>query len=602
MMEPSTTRSLADLHSFDSFCDYNITCPPTCPCCSVDENLRLSMAVSEACVPVRIRRISPSIMSIAPRDSCQIFQKIFIRAPLYLDLAHNRIKAMKSDLSRLTQLKHLSLAHNRLESLVGDQLAMTTHLEHLDLSSNQIKMISTIALSNLHQLQQLHLHDNPWIPHFYYDQNEFQSNVRLALLTYANGLICNRSSLGAALSAADCCQHSTDLSCQPAIAVNRTEQKLANALLAYRNQTSSAASISLFDRKYRSYTLIGSSVCLLLFICCILLYLHHRKRSLLAKSTFLSPNDMGKKTNHYDKPLIPTRNRSERYLLFFRNRNLLSNWFRFSFEHHLRSPRERAFLVGDRWRWLCFDSVDHLSNESSHANPCCINGSTTTTASILFPSSYFSAVVHCLNVDDQSIDPESFSLLVNTESSVSTDQTWRFSSLCSRRWSIRPRRSRSKARDDVWQTIQLLFHPSWPYGGQSCLANWEFLRDIVDPPSASARAARLREDLFDMSIDEMLYHCQWQWSTFTNNIDQSARKTRSSVSHLGYLRLECQCELVDSRTVGNVSRTQLRLGNLCDRLRVLRAQDVSFLAGEAFQSVSMCCLCTEFLWMFREGE
>ena len=507
-MESSTTRSLADLHSFDSFCYYNITCPPTCPCCSSAKTCACQWQCPSVCSCEHSSDFTINYVNCSSRQLSDIPKDIH-PSTTHLDLAHNRIKAMKSDLSRLTQLKHLSLAHNRLESLVDDPFATMAHLEHLDLSSNQIEMISSMALSNLHQLQRLHLHDNPWIPHFYYEQNEFQSNVRLALLTYANGLICNRSSLGAALSAADCCQHSSDLSCQPAITVNRTELKLANALLAYRNQTSSTASIGLFDRKYRSYTLIGSSVCLLLFICCILLYLHHKKRSLLAKNTFLSPNDMSKKTNHYDKPLIPSRNRSKRARLLFLNTSLLRNWFRFSFEHHLRSPRKRAFLVGDRWRWLCFDSVDHLSNESSHADACSIDGSTTTTASILLPSSHFSAFVHCVNVDDQSIDSESFNLVVNTNSPVSTDQTRRFSSLCSRRLSIRPRRSRPKAWDDVWQTIQLLFHPSGPYGGQSCLANWEFLRDTVDSPSAAARAARLCEDLFDMSIDEMFYHRQW---------------------------------------------------------------------------------------------
>ena len=313
MMEPSITRSLVDLHSFDSFCFYNIACPPTCPCCSSPKSCFCQWQCPSVCSCQHSSDFIVNHVNCSSRQLPEIPRDI-PSSTTHLDLNHNRIKALKNDLVHLTHLKDLSLAHNRLESLTDEQFSMLTHLERLDLSANMIETISSMAFSNLHQLQRLHLHGNPWRPHFYNNQNEFQSNVRLALLSYASGSTCNRSSLGTALSHKDCCQVSTDPSCQPVLSSNRTELKLANALLAYRNQTSSTVLIGWFDRKYRAYSLVGISICLLLCICCILLYLHQRRRSLLAKSPFLSKNDMGKKTNHYDKPLISSRRESTWFL------------------------------------------------------------------------------------------------------------------------------------------------------------------------------------------------------------------------------------------------------------------------------------------------
>ena len=189
------------------------------------------------------------------------------------------------------------------------------HLKHLDLSFNAIEHIAVRTFASMPNLEKVYLHRNPWIPKFYYDNQEFQSNTRLVLLTYAHELYCNRTTIGRPLSADECCQFAQSESCHQVALINETSLKHDETLVSYVTsdfKASQAFLSSMFPEQYRLHILAGLSASLFFLICCVTFYTYRRRRSSNSHKKFLSKNNARDKTAHYDKPLIPARHRSKR--------------------------------------------------------------------------------------------------------------------------------------------------------------------------------------------------------------------------------------------------------------------------------------------------
>ena len=169
---------------------------------------------------------------------------------------------------------HLDLTNNLIKSISYPLQSST--LEYLDLSSNQIDQIGMNTFAHLLNLKQLYLHNNPWLPH---RNEEFHSNKHLILLTYANGLLCNRTTdLRRSLTIEDCCQFSTSELCQ----IKRAENY---------STTSKSNFISFIDQKY---FLLALLLCLLLFSSSLIFFIYCKKRILFAKENYFSHHEIKK--------------------------------------------------------------------------------------------------------------------------------------------------------------------------------------------------------------------------------------------------------------------------------------------------------------------
>jgi hypothetical protein len=202
--------------------------------------------------------------------------------------------------------KSLSLANNSLGYLSDTEFYLMRKMENLDLSSNHIQNIRPKLFSNMLDLKQLYLHNNPWIPKFYNGNKEFQTNTRLILLTYANGSTCNRSITTVhemPLTAKDCCKYSNTESCQQ---TTNLEHNPPNSLLSLK---------LLFHQKNRLYIVISISI--LIIICALILFLYRKKCSLLCKQKCSLDNNIKNPINHYHKPFISTRQKGKIIISFF---------------------------------------------------------------------------------------------------------------------------------------------------------------------------------------------------------------------------------------------------------------------------------------------
>lgn len=326
MIELKQNRSLFDLTSSNSFCSYTKSCPSTCLCCS-------SISFNTNCdcyyqCPIECScKHSFDLTKNYINCSNRYLSKIPLNIPLsttHLNLDSNQIKFLEKNLTYLTKLQYLSLANNRLDSLSNDDFVTLQKIEDLDLSSNQIQTISPRTFSNMFNLKHLYLHNNPWIPKFYNENGQFQSNTRLNSLTYGNGLICNRStiplfSMETPLTAEDCCKHSNIDSCQRPIHINEHKLIPEDEQLSDENNKNSFNSKRiiqvLFHSKYRLYILIGLSILILIIICiivlCCIFCICQKKKKIdkhpsPVERKLLSNGDLKKTTNHYHKSLQPS--------------------------------------------------------------------------------------------------------------------------------------------------------------------------------------------------------------------------------------------------------------------------------------------------------
>lgn len=326
LIQPNQTHSLLDLTSSNSFCSYTKSCPSTCSCCSSTTTLFNTDYCNcyDQCPLECTCKHSFDRTKNYVNCSNRYLTKIPSNLPYsttHLNLDNNQLKRLDKNLTTLTKLKYLSLANNRLQSLTNDEFSTLIHIEDLDLSSNQIQTIHSRTFSTLFNLRHLYLHNNPWIPKFYQENGEFQSNARLNTLTYANGLVCNRSStfsIEVPLTAEDCCKYSKVDSCQPLL--NRNEQNLPfdseqSSYEKNQNNFNSKEFLrTLFDRKYRLYAIIGLSILILILICLIILCAifcvcrkkKQEKHPSPAERKLLSDGDLKKTINHYHKSLPTT--------------------------------------------------------------------------------------------------------------------------------------------------------------------------------------------------------------------------------------------------------------------------------------------------------
>ena len=326
MIKPNESHSFFDLTSTNSFCSYTKFCPATCSCCS----LSTSQFLTDTCNCYDQCPLECKCMHSADRtvnyvncSNCYL-TRIPTNLPhstTHLNLNNNQISNLDKNLADLTKLKSLSIANNRLESLTDNEFSKLIQIEELDLSSNQIQSIHLRTFANLFNLKQLQLHHNPWIPKFYQTNGEFQSNVRLNLLTYGNNLVCNRSSsysFESPLTADDCCKYSTADSCQQLIHHNEHNPAFdSENLLNEKNQNrfySHEFIRILFHPKYRFYVIVGLSIFILILICliilCMIICLCRRKKQDKHPSPverkLLTNGDLKKTVNHYHKSLPTT--------------------------------------------------------------------------------------------------------------------------------------------------------------------------------------------------------------------------------------------------------------------------------------------------------
>jgi hypothetical protein len=328
MLDSKLNRSLLDLNSSNSFCSYSKHCPSTCSCCSSllfpnNNNCDCYYQCPAECSCKHSFDLTKNYVNC----SNHYLNKIPSNIPYsttHLNLNQNQINFLDKNLTYLTKLQYLSLANNRLESLVNDEFSTLIKIEDLDLSSNQIQSIGTRTFSTMFNLKHLYLHNNPWIPKFYSGNGEFQSNTRLNSLTYGKGLACNRSVLSSSftietpLTAEDCCKYSNTGSCQQSMLINEHNSEFERDHLSsdkHKNLLNSKRFFQLlFHQKYRLYVIIGFSMFILIFIsliilccvCCLCRQKKHEKHPSPAERKLLSNGDLKKTSNHYHKSLQPT--------------------------------------------------------------------------------------------------------------------------------------------------------------------------------------------------------------------------------------------------------------------------------------------------------
>ncbi|UJR28298.1 hypothetical protein I4U23_009545 [Adineta vaga] len=329
MIESTLHRSLFDLNSSNSFCSYIKSCPSTCSCCSLSQSSLLFNINNCDCYyqcPMDCTcKHSFDLTKNYVNCSNRYLNKIPSNIPhstTHLNLNLNQLKSLEKNLTHLTKLRYLLLSNNRLEQLSNEEFSTLIQMEHLDLSSNQIQTIHSRTFSTLFNLRYLYLHNNPWIPKFYSNNNgEFQFNTRLKSLTYGKGFACNRSILSSSfnievpLTADDCCQHSNSESCQKNLNINEHHLQPEQGQLSFNYNPYPKRFFQLvFHEKYRIYVLIGVSITILIIVCIIILCIlfclcqrkKHSKHPSPAERKLLSNGDSKKTSNHYHKTLQST--------------------------------------------------------------------------------------------------------------------------------------------------------------------------------------------------------------------------------------------------------------------------------------------------------
>ncbi|CAF0924262.1 unnamed protein product [Adineta ricciae] len=323
MIESTIHRSLFDLNASNSFCSYVKSCPSTCSCCSSlmspfeMNNCECYYQCPMECTCKHSFDSTKNYVNCSNRYLSKIPSSIPL-STTHLNLNHNQIKSLEKNLTHLTKLQYLLLSNNRLEQLSNEEFSTLNKMEHLDLSSNQLQTIHSRTFSTLFNLRYLLLHNNPWIPKFYDNNGEFQSNIRLKSLTYGKGFACNRSILASSfnietpLTANDCCQHSNSESCQKSLNINNQHLQSEEEQSLYDDTPNSKRILQLvFHEKYRIYILIGISIFILIIVCvvilCVLFCLCQRKKRSKhpspAERKLLSNGDLKKTSNHYQKTL-----------------------------------------------------------------------------------------------------------------------------------------------------------------------------------------------------------------------------------------------------------------------------------------------------------
>ncbi|CAF1614110.1 unnamed protein product, partial [Adineta ricciae] len=301
LIDPTNLRLLYDLNSSNSFCSYTKSCPSTCSCCLTSISSNDCHCYSQ-CPHQCSCKHSVDLTHNSINCSNQQLYQIPADLPhstthLYLD--NNEIRYLDHNFTYLTRLKALSLANNSFEYLTNYDFFTMNRMEYLDLSSNHIKHIQSKTFVNLIKLKKLYLHNNDWMPNFYHQENLFQSNIRLDLLTYGNGLTCNRSTISSMiinerpLTAEDCCSTYTDVyACEKKFRVDRYNLK--------HELSSTYSKTYFFFILYQKYILFALIICLFVIICLITIYINRKKREFLAKEKLLLNTDLKLETNLYD--------------------------------------------------------------------------------------------------------------------------------------------------------------------------------------------------------------------------------------------------------------------------------------------------------------
>ncbi|UJR21189.1 hypothetical protein I4U23_024287 [Adineta vaga] len=300
LLDSTIHRSIYELSSSNSFCSYTKSCPSTCSCCLTTISSNDCHCYSQCpnhCSCKHSFDLTHNSINCSNRHLDQIpFDLPHSITHLYLD--NNEIKYLDQNLTYLTQLKSLSLANNSLEYLSNHNFFTMNRMENLDLSSNHIKHIDSKTFANMINLKKLYLHHNAWIPNFYHQENIFQSNIRLDLLTYGNRFTCNRSTISSMiinerpLTPEDCC--TTDFS------IESCEKKFRVDKYNLKHEMSSTYSKTLLLLLfYQKYILIGLTLFLFVLIFTITFYLNRKKQQFLAKEKLLLNTDLKQQTNHY---------------------------------------------------------------------------------------------------------------------------------------------------------------------------------------------------------------------------------------------------------------------------------------------------------------
>ncbi|CAF1364506.1 unnamed protein product [Rotaria magnacalcarata] len=317
-IDPSTHRSLFNLNSSNSFCSYRKYCPSTCSCCSSPSISKINCDCYMHCPIECSCQHSYDLTNNYVNCSHRQLNQIPLRIPYsttHLFLNNNQIKAIENNLTYLINLKYLSLANNYLAYLSNYDFSTMIKMEHLDLSSNRIENIQSKTFSDMINLKKLYLHNNLWIPKFYKDNVEFQSNIRLNFLTYANSLSCTRPTTSSLfpiegpLTAIDCCKYSTSESCQIA-----TSNIIINNDNHVQKISSTKSNYFLTKRIHEKYIILTAILILFVLTCIITVCIYRKKRMLLLKQKYLSNSDIQKEVKRSRKKGLnsnPTYNHQE---------------------------------------------------------------------------------------------------------------------------------------------------------------------------------------------------------------------------------------------------------------------------------------------------
>jgi hypothetical protein len=142
-IEPNTHRSLFDLNSSTSVCSYTKHCPSTCNCCSSSTiqmlHSRLDCHCFDQCPTEcsckRSFDLTKNYVNCSHRDLHRL--PMFLPTSMtHLNLDNNQLQSFENNFTLLTNLRVLSLKHNRFESLSNNEFVGMPKIEDLDLSSN----------------------------------------------------------------------------------------------------------------------------------------------------------------------------------------------------------------------------------------------------------------------------------------------------------------------------------------------------------------------------------------------------------------------------------------------------------------------------------
>ena len=118
---------------------------------------------------LKLPYVKPHTLTHLNLTSCNISvipETTFINTPLLelLVLAHNAIQTIPSaTFHPLVWLKYLDLSNNQLLFVDAEMFQTLLHIQKLYLHGNHLKQLSLLTLLEFETVQNLSLHDNPWI-------------------------------------------------------------------------------------------------------------------------------------------------------------------------------------------------------------------------------------------------------------------------------------------------------------------------------------------------------------------------------------------------------------------------------------------------------